>query len=62
LAAFKANRDQELVTRRLEEIRTCARGTDNLLPVLRVALKNRCSIGEACSALRDVFGDYQPSY
>ena len=46
LAAFKRDRDQELVARRLEEIRETARGTDNLLPVLRAALKDRCSIGE----------------
>jgi methylmalonyl-CoA mutase, N-terminal domain len=62
LKAFKADRDQELVERRLEEVRTCARGTDNLLPVLREALKDRCSLGEVCAAMRDVFGDYKPSY
>ena len=62
LKAFKADRDHELVERRLEEIRTCARGTDNLLPVLRQALKDRCSLGEVCAAMRDVFGDYQPRY
>jgi methylmalonyl-CoA mutase N-terminal domain/subunit len=62
LKAFKEKRDQELVERRLEEIRTCARGTDNLLPVLRQALKDRCSLGEVCGAMRDVFGDYKPRY
>ena len=61
LKAFKADRDQELVQRRLEQIRECARGTDNLLPVLREALKDRCSLGEACGAMRDVFGSYRPS-
>jgi methylmalonyl-CoA mutase N-terminal domain/subunit len=62
LKRFKADRDQELVERRLEEIRECARGTDNLLPVLRQALKDRCSLGEACAAMRDVFGEYQPTF
>jgi hypothetical protein len=33
-----------------------------MLPVLRAALKDHCSIGETCSAMRDVFGDYKPSY
>ena len=61
LAAFKAGRDAELVGRRLEEVRACARGTENLLPVLRQALKDRCSMGEVCSAMRDVFGEYQPT-
>jgi methylmalonyl-CoA mutase N-terminal domain/subunit len=61
LNAFKADRDTELVERRLEEVRAGARGPDNLLPVLRQALKDRCSMGEVCGAMRDVFGDYKPS-
>jgi methylmalonyl-CoA mutase N-terminal domain/subunit len=62
LKAFKADRDQALIERRLEEIRECARGTDNLLPVLRQALKDRCSMGEVCAAMRDVFGSYRPNF
>jgi methylmalonyl-CoA mutase N-terminal domain/subunit len=62
LKAFKADRDQELVERRLEEVRERARATDNLLPVLRGALKDRCSMGEVCAAMRDVFGEYQPTF
>jgi len=30
--------------------------------VLRQALKDRCPLGEACGAMRDVFGEYQPSF
>jgi methylmalonyl-CoA mutase N-terminal domain/subunit len=60
LKAFKADRDQALVARRLEELREAARGDGNLLPVIRQALKDRCSMGEVCGAMRDVFGDYQP--
>jgi len=62
LRAFKADRDQELVQRRLEGLREAARGTDNVLPVLREALRDRCSLGETCGALRDVFGEYQPTF
>jgi methylmalonyl-CoA mutase N-terminal domain/subunit len=62
LKAFKADRDGSLVEKRLEEIRDCARGSDNLLPVLRQALKDRCSMGEVCGAMRDVFGDYRPAF
>jgi methylmalonyl-CoA mutase N-terminal domain/subunit len=62
LKKFKADRDQEMVEKRLEEVRESARGTDNLLPVLREALKDRCSMGEVCQAMRDVFGDYRPSF
>ncbi len=46
--------------RRLEAIREAARGTDNLLPYLKDALRDRCSMGEVCAAMRDVFGRYQP--
>jgi methylmalonyl-CoA mutase N-terminal domain/subunit len=62
LKAFKSNRDHELVERRLEEIRVAARGSDNMLPTLRQALKDRCSMGEVCGAMRDVFGEYQPTF
>jgi methylmalonyl-CoA mutase N-terminal domain/subunit len=62
LKAFKSSRDQELVERHLEQIRVTARGSDNLLPVLREALKDRCSMGEVCAAMRDVFGEYHPTF
>ncbi len=62
LKAFKANRDDGIVQKRLEEVGAVARGTDNLMPVLRQALKERCTLGEVCAAMRDVFGDYQPSF
>jgi methylmalonyl-CoA mutase N-terminal domain/subunit len=62
LKAFKADRDASVVEQRLEEVRECARGTSNLLPVLRTALKDRCSMGEVCQAMRDVFGDYRPAF
>jgi methylmalonyl-CoA mutase, N-terminal domain len=60
LRAFKARRDQELAERRLEELRAVCRGDANLLPPIRQALKDGCSLGEVCGAMRDVFGDYQP--
>src|SRR5215204_6062024 len=60
LKAFKEGRDQELATKRLEKLQAAARGDDNLLPPLRQALKDSCSIGEVCGAMREVFGEYQP--
>jgi methylmalonyl-CoA mutase, N-terminal domain len=59
LKRFKEDRDAELVSRRLEAIRETARGRDNLLPVLHDALRDRCSLGEVCGAMKDVFGAYQ---
>ncbi|MBV9797933.1 MAG: methylmalonyl-CoA mutase, partial [Solirubrobacterales bacterium] len=62
LKAFKADRDPELVERRLSEVRETAGGRGNLLTVLRPALRDRCTLGEVCGAMRDVFGDYQPTF
>jgi methylmalonyl-CoA mutase N-terminal domain/subunit len=59
LKVFKADRDQELVERRLEEVREGARRTENLLLPIRQALKDRCSMGEVCAAIGDVFGEYR---
>ena len=61
LTAFKAGRDQALAERRLEELRAACRGDENLLPPIRQALKDSCSLGEVCGAMREVFGDYQPT-
>jgi methylmalonyl-CoA mutase N-terminal domain/subunit len=62
LRAFKADRDHALVERRLEELREAARGSGNLLPPIRQALRDRCSLGEVCGAMADVFGRYTPSF
>ncbi len=62
LTAFKADRDHALVDRRLEELRVLARGSENLLPPIRQALKDRCSLGEVCGAMQDVFGSYAPTF
>jgi methylmalonyl-CoA mutase N-terminal domain/subunit len=59
LAAFKANRDQEAVDGRLEELREVARGDGNLLYPIKDALRDGASIGDVCNAMRDVFGEYK---
>jgi methylmalonyl-CoA mutase, N-terminal domain len=62
LKEFKSNRDQALAQRRLEQLRVLARGEGNLLPAIRQALKDRCSLGEVCGAMQDVFGKYSPTF
>ena len=59
LAKFKANRDTELVEKRLEELREVCRGDGNLLHPIRAALAADASIGDVCNAMRDVFGEYR---
>jgi len=60
LAAFKRDRDHDLVAMRLEELRDACRGKDNLMHPIRRALKDRCTMGEVCGAMKDVFGAYRP--
>jgi methylmalonyl-CoA mutase N-terminal domain/subunit len=62
LRAFKASRDAAAVESRLEALRGAARGTDNLLPFIKDALRDRCSLGEVCAAMGDVFGKYTPTF
>jgi methylmalonyl-CoA mutase N-terminal domain/subunit len=60
LQAFKAGRDQEQADRRLAELKAACEGDGNLMAPIRAALADRCSIGEVCGAMREVFGEYQP--
>jgi methylmalonyl-CoA mutase N-terminal domain/subunit len=43
-------------------VEVAARGTDNLLPPMRAALRARATLGEVSDVLRGVFGEYRPSY
>jgi methylmalonyl-CoA mutase N-terminal domain/subunit len=58
LKEFKANRDQEAVDKRLEELREVARGDGNLLHPIRAALKDNATLGEVCGVMREEFGEY----
>ncbi|MGA0356812.1 MAG: acyl-CoA mutase large subunit family protein [Ilumatobacteraceae bacterium] len=60
LAAFKASRDTDLVAARLAEVTETARGSSNLLPPMKEALRAGATLGEVSDALREVFGTYQP--
>ena len=44
--------------RALTSVRSAAHGTENLLYPMREALAARCTVGEICAALREVFGTY----
>jgi methylmalonyl-CoA mutase N-terminal domain/subunit len=58
LAEFKADRDRHAVHKRLEELREVARGEGNLLPQIRAALADRCTVGEVSGVMREEFGEY----
>jgi methylmalonyl-CoA mutase, N-terminal domain len=59
LKKFKAERDQGAVDQRLDGLREASRGSENLLPPIKEALRAGASIGEVCGAMRDVFGEYR---
>jgi methylmalonyl-CoA mutase N-terminal domain/subunit len=60
LQKLREDRDNRAVTRALDELKTTAEGTGNVLPPMRDALKLRATGGEVAHALRDVWGVYQP--
>jgi methylmalonyl-CoA mutase N-terminal domain/subunit len=60
LAAFKRDRDGDLVAQRLDVLRDSARGSANLLTPIREALRDHATLGEVCGAMRAVFGSHQP--
>jgi methylmalonyl-CoA mutase, N-terminal domain len=57
-ARVRAERDAGAAEAALDRVREAARGTENLLPPLREALRARCTIGELCNILREEFGMY----
>jgi methylmalonyl-CoA mutase N-terminal domain/subunit len=58
IARLRADRDQGAVDDRLAAVRAAARGTENLLPPMREALRARATVGEVCGVLREEFGEY----
>ena len=52
--------DSSDVDRHLDELRSAAQGTDNVLVPMKAALAARATVGEVCDAMRDVWGVYQP--
>jgi methylmalonyl-CoA mutase N-terminal domain/subunit len=57
-ARVRAERNADEAARALEAVRTATLGKENLLPVLREALRAYCSIGELCETLREQWGMY----
>ncbi len=58
--ALRASRDGAAVAAALERVEEAARGTENLLPPIKEALRARATLGEVSDALRRVFGEHRP--
>ena len=52
-------RDNDLVTRRLDALRTAARGSENLMPYILDCARCYCTLYEIRRAMEDVFGAYR---
>jgi methylmalonyl-CoA mutase N-terminal domain/subunit len=58
---FKSNRDKSRVDKALSQLQNAAeKEDDNLMPYIIDAVKNYSTLGEISTALRAVFGRYEP--
>jgi methylmalonyl-CoA mutase N-terminal domain/subunit len=57
-ARVRAERSVDAAEAAIAAVRDAARGTTNLLPPIREALRARSTIGEICNVLRDEWGMY----
>jgi methylmalonyl-CoA mutase N-terminal domain/subunit len=60
LARWRAERDRAAAGVALARVGRAARGSENLVPPILDALKARCTLGEVCDAMREVFGTHRP--
>jgi methylmalonyl-CoA mutase N-terminal domain/subunit len=60
LERIKAERDTAAVKEALEDVRAAAKGTDNLLPIMKDAFRRMATLGEVCGVLREEWGMYRP--
>jgi len=58
LVAFRAARDAARLDARLADVRAAAEGTSNLVPRFVEAVDAGATVGEICTVLRSVFGQY----
>ena len=60
--AMRGRRNQGDTDRALANLGEVARGSDNLVPAIVGAVKAMATVGEIADVLRDIFGEYQPTY
>ncbi len=59
LKQLKKDRDEEKVKNALAEIKRVAKSKDNLMPAILKAVKSYSTLGEICTVLKEVFGEYR---
>jgi methylmalonyl-CoA mutase, N-terminal domain len=61
-AHVRSQRDGDAAARSLAEVRVAAETDTNLLPLMREALRTRCTVGEICGVLRELWGTYDAQH
>jgi methylmalonyl-CoA mutase N-terminal domain/subunit len=59
LADLRATRDDDRVTRALDQLENGAAEGRNTMPLLIDCVRSYCTLGEMCDALKEVYGEYQ---
>ena len=59
LRRVRAERDAARAEACLRDLGDACRGSENLMPYLIEAVREYCTLGEICGAMRRVFGEYQ---
>jgi methylmalonyl-CoA mutase, N-terminal domain len=59
LKRLRAERNDSLVRRGLDQLKRAAEGSENLLPPILDCVRAYATLGEMCDALRAVFGEYR---
>jgi methylmalonyl-CoA mutase N-terminal domain/subunit len=60
LAELRAKRNGSAVEAALADLAKAAHGSENVLPLMKQALRLRATVGEVCHTLRGVWGVYRP--
>lgn len=61
LNQLKKNRNEELVKKKLAELKDVAKTSKNIMPIMIEVVKTYATIEEICDILREVFGEYRSS-
>lgn len=62
LAALRAKRDNSKVAELRGQLAAAAAADDNLMPLFINCVEQDVTLGEICHTLRDVWGEYKPSF
>ncbi|MDD2495841.1 MAG: methylmalonyl-CoA mutase family protein, partial [Tissierellia bacterium] len=57
----KANRNNDAVKEKLQDLKKACEGTENVMPFILDAVREYATLGEICDVMREVFGEYEQS-